>query len=98
MTLSVGDPYTVAATELFKAISSIAALVPEFGERRKKEIADETELLLKYEAQFSRAAMEFVAGSRSDELLGLADVVKRQESKIKNLIMIYAKELQEEKK
>lgn len=81
------------ASEFFGAVKKIASLIPEFSERRKKEIAKETEKHLDLETKFNKMALEFKVGSRSDELLGLADAVNAQDKKIRNLYVIYAKEL-----
>ena len=84
---------TVLLSKFFGAIGDISNLIPNFSERRKKELAEETKKLAALENAFNHAAVSFGSGSRSDELLGLADTVNAQDKKLKNLIIIYAKEL-----
>lgn len=80
-------------TEFFGAIKEIASLVPNFSEKRKKELDEETRILFDLGKKFNNAAVEFKPGSRSDELLGLADDVNSQEKALRDLYVIYAKEL-----
>lgn len=84
---------TVMLSELFGAIKEIASLVPEFSEKRKKEIQEETDLYLLLEKRFNDMAVVFDIGSRSDELLGIADALNAQSEKLKNLYVIYAEEI-----
>lgn len=81
------------ASKFFQAISDISSLVPKFGEKRKKELDAETRLLSKLEKAFQDAVVTFKDGSRSDELLGLADELSNQKDKLEKLVIIYAKEL-----
>lgn len=84
---------TLLASEFFGAVKNITALVPKFDERKKKAIEEETEKLAIIEKRFNDVAVEFRIGSRTDELMGLADLYKAQELKLKNLYIIYDKEL-----
>ena len=80
--------------EFFGAIKEISKKVPDFSENRKKEISKETEKLLELEEKFNNEALSFGIGSRSDEILAIADSVNKQSEKLKNLYVIYAKELE----
>lgn len=87
------DGLTLAASEFFGAVKGIVSLIPKFDERKKKAIEKETEILATIEKKLNDAALEFTIGSRTDEILGLSDALKAQELKLKNLYIIYEKEL-----
>lgn len=80
-------------SEFFGAVKEIASLIPNFSEKRKRELQKETDLYIELEKNFEDAAVQFDIGSRSDELLGLAAAVQSQNEKLKSLYIIYAKEL-----
>lgn len=86
-------PYESAATEFFGAVREIFNFIPNFSERRRREIHEETRELLRLRTKFNRTALEFNQHSRSDELLGLADAVKNQEEKLRRMVITFAQEL-----
>ena len=88
-----GAIYAAAAGEFFGALKEIFIRLPKFDEKKKQLIEKETEKYLALESEFYKSALEFNHNSRSDELLGLADLVREQEKKLKELYKIYAKEL-----
>jgi len=83
----------VLDSAFFGAISDITKLVPKFSERRKKEIQEETLKLKSLEYLFHRKAVEFSRESFSNEILGIAYELKKQSEYLKELYVIYAKEI-----
>ena len=90
--------YAMAAGELFKAVNTIASKVPDFGEKKKEDIEKQTNIYLRAEKRFIDAAVAFNTGGRSDELLGLADIMKAEGKKLSKMIILYANELKGGKK
>ena len=88
------NPYVLLATEFFSALSDGFQLIPKFPERRKKEIQKEIKILAEKEKQFLDYAHAFEIGSDADVLMGLQNIFKVQEKKIKDLFILYAKELE----
>ena len=90
--------YAMAAGELFKAVNTLASLVPQFDEEKKEDIEKQTNIYLKAEKRFLDAAVAFNTSGRSDELLGLVDIMKAEDKKLSKMIIIYADELKGGKK
>ena len=80
-------------SEFFGAIKEIAKLIPDFPEKIKKQIDDETKILVTLEREVHDASVTFGAGSSSDELLGMVDDMNAQAEKLKHLYILFAKEL-----
>lgn len=81
------------ASNFFGAVKEIASLIPNFSEEKKEMLEDETRKLEALEKSFNDSAVSFKMGSRPDELLALAEAVRTQEKKLRELYVIYAKEL-----
>jgi len=80
-------------TAFFGAVSEISSLIPDFGEKRRKELAELTASIINSHKRLRDYALEFNEGSSSDVLFGLSEDVKVQEKLYKEKIVIYAKEL-----
>lgn len=88
-----GAIYAAAAGEFFGAIKTVFSKFAGPELRKKYKIEKEIDKYLELEASFNKAAVSFDNNSISNELLGLADEVTKQDKKIKSLWVLYAKEI-----
>lgn len=93
-----GEIYAAAAGEFFGALKTVFSKMASPELRKKYDIEKETDKLLELDSEFRKVAVGFNANSRSDELLGLADEVNKQEKKIKSMWVLYATEINGGKK
>ena len=91
------EVYAAAAGEFFGAVKELASLVPNFGERRQKEIDDETGILLSLEKTLEDRAVSFKLGDRIDEVIALSEMVTKQKRVIENKYILFNKQIKEEK-
>ncbi len=80
-------------TALFGATAEIAEKFPNFSEKQKKHIEKELEIYDARVKKFEKLAVEFDAGSNSDEIMGVSDSVREQKKKVQDLYNLYKKEL-----
>ncbi len=80
-------------SEVLKVAGEALSLIPEFSEKRKREIQKELNSLYELEKEFNNFSASFKIGSSTDELLGISDQYNLQANKIKDLMQLYAKEL-----
>lgn len=86
--------YTELATAFFKATGIVASKVdsPEI-KVKKKQIMKRFEQWQLAKANFEDKAKIYPKGLTSNELLGLADIVKRREILYKKAYIVFASEL-----
>ena len=79
---------------LFKTVGILGSKIPNASERAKKRLKDETEKYFVFKEAFENMAVSFGVGSRSDELLGLADKVRIQGEYLSSIMVIFASDIE----